>query len=71
MGRTRLPYPPGFREQMVALNPAWSVPWPQILHKHFQREGLVKQRRKSRRRPHPGPPTAPFDAPNSIWSADF
>jgi len=30
--------------------------------------GLVKKRRKSRKQPHQGRPTAPFDAPNSIWS---
>ncbi len=59
------------RARLIALNPGWSVPAPQILHKHLRRQGLVKKRRKSRRRPHPGPPTAPFDAPNSIWSADF
>ena len=40
-------------------------------HKYFVREGLVKKPRRSRRRPHPGRPTAPFDAPNAIWSADF
>jgi putative transposase len=53
------------------LHPAWSLPAPQTLHKHFVRHGLVKKRRRSRRRPHPGRPTAAFDAPNSIWSADF
>jgi hypothetical protein len=31
----------------------------------------VKKRRRSRKRPHPGKSTAPFDAPNSVWSADF
>ena len=31
----------------------------------------MKKPRRSRRRPHPGRPTAPFDAPNAIWSADF
>jgi len=53
------------------LHPEWSLPAPQTLHKHFLRQGLVKKRRRSRRRPHPGRPTAPFDAPNSVWSADF
>jgi hypothetical protein len=47
------------------------MPARQVLHKHLAREGLVKKRRRSRRQPHPGRPTAPFDAPNSIWSADF
>ena len=59
------------RARLIELNPGWSVPSPQILHKHLRQQGLVNKRRRSVRRPHPGPPTAPFDAPNSIWSADF
>jgi putative transposase len=57
--------------RLETLHPDWPLPAPQTLHKHFIREGLVKKRRRSRRRPHPGKPTAPFDAPNSVWSADF
>lgn len=53
------------------LHPTWPLPAPQTLHKHFVSQGLVKKRRKSLKRPHPGRPTAPFDAPNSVWSADF
>jgi putative transposase len=56
---------------LETLHPDWPFPCRQVLHKHFVREGLVKKRRRSRRRPHPGRPTAPFDAPNSVWSADF
>ena len=59
------------RARLQTLHPDWQLPSPQILHKYFEREGLVKKRRKSRKRPHPGRPTAPFDEPNSIWSADF
>ncbi|MFG1691677.1 helix-turn-helix domain-containing protein, partial [Gemmatimonadota bacterium] len=59
------------RSRLLELHPDWRIPSAQVLHKYFQRHGLVKKRRRSRRRPHPGPPTAPFDAPNSIWSADF
>jgi transposase InsO family protein len=59
------------RARLQILHPDWQLPSPQILHKYFEREGLVKKRRKSRKRPHPGRPTAPFDEPNSIWSADF
>ena len=59
------------RARLLTLHPDWSVPSARILHKYFLREGLVKKRRRSRRRPHPGRPTAPFDAPNAIWSADF
>jgi putative transposase len=53
------------------VHPDWPMPARQVLHKHFVHAGLVKKRRRSRRRPHPGKPTAPFDAPNTIWSADF
>jgi len=56
---------------LAELHADWLLPARQVLHKHFLREGLVPQRRRSRRRSHPGRPTAPFDAPNSIWSADF
>lgn len=57
--------------RLKTLHPDWPMPAPQTLHKHLVREGLVKKRRRSRKRPHPGKPTAPFDAPNSVWSADF
>ena len=57
--------------QLLTLHPDWHIPSARILHKYFRREGLVKKPRRSRRRPHPGRPTAPFDAPNAIWSADF
>lgn len=59
------------RARLMSLHPDWSVPSARTLHKYLRREGLVKKRRRSRRRPHPGRPTAPFEAPNSIWSADF
>jgi len=53
------------------LHPDWPMPARQVLHKHLARAGLVKKRRRRRTQPHPGRPTAPFEAPNSIWSADF
>jgi len=59
------------RARVLCLHPDWRLPSAQILHKYLRREGLVKKRRRSRKRPHPGRPTAPFLAPNSIWSADF
>ena len=59
------------RSRLLKLHPDWSVPSERVLHKYFEREGLVKKQRRRRSRPHPGRPTAPFDAPNSIWSADF
>ena len=57
--------------RLASQHPDWPLPAPQTLHKHLKREGLVAKQRRSRRRPHPGKPTAPFDAPNAIWSADF
>ncbi len=59
------------RNQLVERFPDRDIPSKRTLHNHFVRRGLVKKRRRSRKRPHPGKPTAPFDAPNSIWSADF
>ena len=59
------------RPRLVALHPDQDMPCERTLHRHFVRRGLVEKRRRSRKRPHPGRPTAPFDAPNSIWSADF
>ena len=60
------------RARLLTLHADWRVPSARVLHKYFWREGLVNKPRRSRRRPHPGRPTAPpFDAPNLIWSADF
>ncbi len=59
------------RTRLLETYPQEFVPSERTLHKHFRAQGLVKPRRRSRRQPHPGRPTAPFDAPNSIWSADF
>ena len=59
------------RARLQVLQPDWGIPSRQTLHKYFRRAGVVKRRRRSCKRPHPGRPTAPFDAPNSVWSADF
>jgi len=59
------------RPRLVELFGEQGVPSERTLHNHFLRRGLVKKRRRSRKRPHPGKPTSPFDVPNSIWSADF
>jgi putative transposase len=59
------------RPQLVRLHPDRDIPCERTLHRHFQRRGLVEKKRRSRKRPHPGKPTALFDAPNSIWSIDF
>jgi len=57
--------------RLETLHPDWPLPAPQTLHKHFVLEGLVNRNKKRRKPPHPGRPTATFDAPNDIWSADF
>jgi transposase InsO family protein len=59
------------RARLLVLHPDWTIPSARVLHKFFHREGLVKKQPRSRRRSHPGRPTAPFDRPNAIWSADF
>ncbi len=38
---------------------------------HLQRAGCVVSPRRVRRPGHAGPPQAPMDAPNAIWTADF
>jgi transposase InsO family protein len=49
------------------------APWParSTIALHLQRAGLVVTPRRVRRPGHPGPPQAPMDAPNAIWTADF
>jgi transposase InsO family protein len=37
----------------------------------LKREGLVRVRRRRPSPGHPGPPTAPMDAPNATWTVDF
>lgn len=56
---------------LEALQPEWPLPSERVLHKHFVRQGLVHKNKRRRKPTHPGRPTAGFDAPNSIWSADF
>ena len=59
------------RNQLLTEHPDWPVPSRRTLHAHFVRRGLVRKRRRRRKPLHPGRPTTPFDAPNSIWSIDF
>lgn len=59
------------RPRLIEMYPDRVIPSERTLHNHFVRRGLVQKRRRSRKRPHPGKPTARFDGPNSIWSADF
>lgn len=48
-----------------------TVPCVDTVHDILRRAGLVKSRKPRRRRTHPGPPTAPMDRPNAVWSVDF
>jgi len=59
------------RARLITLHPELQIPSARTLHKYLAREGLVTKKKRRRARPHPGRPTAPFDEPNSIWSADF
>lgn len=47
------------------------VPSVTTVHNILRRHDLVPRPRRSRRRPHPGRPLTPMDAPNAIWTADF
>ena len=47
------------------------LPAPSTVAAWLKREGLVKPRRRSTRRPHPGRPLATATAPNVIWTIDF
>lgn len=57
--------------RLLTEHPDWPVPTARTLHNHFVRLGLVHKKRRSPKTQHPGPPSTPFDAPNSVWSADF
>jgi putative transposase len=59
------------RSRLLTEHPDWPVPSRRTLHHHFVQRGLVPKRRRRPSRPHPGRPTTPFDAPNSIWTIDF
>lgn len=51
--------------------PEWTLPSRGTIHNILRRHGLVRRRRRSPRRWHPGRPTTPALGPNSVWSADF
>jgi len=52
-------------------SPRW--PWParSTACELLKRHGLVRQRRRSVRRGHPGRPDTHMDTPNATWTADF
>ncbi len=51
--------------------PGWALPHRSTGCELLKRAGLVRQRRRSLRRGHPGPPLSEMDEPNAVWSADF
>lgn len=59
------------RNRLLTEHPDWPIPSRRTLHRHFVKQGLVPKRRRRPSRSHPGRPTTPFDAPNSIWTVDF
>lgn len=64
----------GARKLLMLLrrrHPDWHLPSPSTAHDVIKRAGLVKKRRKSLKRPHPGRPLTPMDQPNAVWTADF
>ena len=52
-------------------HPALELPARSTVAAILKREGLIKSRRKMRRRRHPGPPTREVTAANELWTADF
>lgn len=50
--------------------PEWRMPAEVTINRLFEREGLVKKRRR-RRRLHPGCPQSKAREPNDIWAADY
>jgi putative transposase len=51
--------------------PGLVLPAPSTAAALLKRAGLVTSPRRRRTPGHPGRPTAPMDAPNAIWTADF
>jgi transposase InsO family protein len=51
--------------------PRLVLPAPSTVAALLAHAGLVTPRRRRRALGHPGRPTAPMDAPNDVWTADF
>jgi transposase InsO family protein len=51
--------------------PRWKLPQRSTGCEILKRGGLVRQRRSSAKRGHPGPPLSVMDEPNAVWCADF
>jgi putative transposase len=52
-------------------HPSWTLPARSTGCELLKRAGLVRQRRRSSKPGHPGPPLSVMDEPNAVWSADF
>jgi putative transposase len=59
------------RARLLTEHSDWPVPSKRTLHNHFEKLGLVEKRKRRKKSSHPGAPTTVFDAPNSVWTADF
>lgn len=51
--------------------PRWALPARSTGCELLKRAGLVRQRRRSKKPGHPGPPLSVMDEPNAVWAADY
>ena len=63
--------PKKLRAILARRRPALLLPAPSTAAALLKRAGLVTSPRRRRTPGHPGRPTAPMDAPNAVWTADF
>ena len=64
----------GPRKLLRLVRRRWpTVSWPArcTVARHFERLGLVTARRRLRRPGPAGPPSAPMDTPNAVWTTDY
>jgi transposase InsO family protein len=59
------------RQLLMGRVPTAEIPAKTTVHRILERHGRVQPRRRSRRRFHQGPPQAPMNAPNAVWTTDF
>jgi len=52
-------------------HPLWKLPAISTVSLILKKNGLVKKRRRSMKRFHPGKPVSPIIAPNDTWTVDF
>ena len=58
-------------DYLTPRHPQAAWPAPSTIGTLFKRHGLVRPRRRHAKPGHPGRPTTPMSAPNSVWTADF